>query len=164
MLTAAIREATLEDAAEIAAIYNHYIENTVITFDVETISEEEMLSKITNLQKDYPVLVVTMGEEIAGFAYGSQWKSKTAYKHSAETTIYMHPDHQGKGLGIRLYNAVLSSLPLFEIVNAIACITVPNDASIKLHEKLGFKKVGKFDKVGFKKEKWIDVEYWQKHV
>lgn len=164
MLTAAIREATLEDAAEIAAIYNHYIENTVITFDIETISEEEMLSKITNLQKDYPVLVVTMGEEIAGFAYGSQWKSKTAYKHSAETTIYMHPDHQGKGLGIRLYNAVLSSLPLFEIVNAIACITVPNDASIKLHEKLGFKKVGKFDKVGFKKEKWIDVEYWQKHV
>lgn len=164
MLTAAIREATLEDAAEIAAIYNHYIENTVITFDVETISAEAMLTKIITLQKNYPVLVVTLGQEIAGFAYGSQWKSKTAYKHSAETTIYMHPDHQGKGLGIRLYNAVLSSLPLFEIVNAIACITVPNDASIKLHEKLGFKKIGKFDKVGFKKEKWIDVEYWQKHV
>ncbi len=164
MLTAAIREAKPTDAAEIAAIYNHYVANTVITFDVEPISDEDMLSKITTLQKNYPVLVATIGDTVAGFAYGSQWKAKAAYKHSAETTIYMHPEYQTKGLGLRLYNALLTSLPLFDIVNAIACITIPNDASIKLHEKLGFYKVGRFDKVGFKKETWIDVEYWQKHV
>jgi len=164
MLTAAIREATIEDANAIASIYNHYITNTVITFDTETISNEAMQQKIKMLQENYPVLVATIGDDIAGFAYGSQWKTKTAYKHSAETTIYMHPDFQGKGLGERLYNALLSSLPLFEIVNAIACITIPNETSIKLHEKLGFKRIGRFDKVGFKKEQWIDVEYWQKHV
>jgi len=65
---------------------------------------------------------------------------------------------------LRLYNALLTSLPLFEIVNAIACITIPNDGSIRLHEKLGFFKIGKFDKVGFKHAQWIDVEYWQKQV
>ena len=164
MLATAIREANQEDVRSIADIYNHYVENTVITFDTETISAEAMHHKIITLQEKYPVLVITLGSDIAGFAYGSSWKTKTAYKHCAETTVYMHPDFQGKGLGVRLYNAVLSSLPLFDIVNAIACITVPNDASIKLHEKLGFQRVGRFDKVGFKKDEWIDVEYWQKQV
>ena len=164
MLTAAIREANLEDAGVIAGIYNHYIEHTVITFDTETISAETMHHKMVTLQEKYPVLVITLGSDIAGFAYGSSWKTKTAYKHCAETTVYIHPDFQGKGLGIRLYNALLSSLPLFDIVNAIACITIPNQASIQLHEKLGFKKIGRFDKVGYKQEEWIDVEYWQKQV
>ena len=164
MLATAIREANPEDARSIANIYNHYIENTVITFDTETISTDAMHHKIAELQDKYPVLVITCDNEVAGFAYGSSWKTKTAYKYCAETTIYMHPSFQSKGLGIRLYRAVLASLPLFDIVNAIACITVPNDASIKLHEKLGFRRVGRFDKVGYKKETWIDVEYWQKQV
>ncbi|MDB4161657.1 GNAT family N-acetyltransferase [Bacteroidia bacterium] len=164
MISTAIREANQEDAGSIADIYNHYIENTVITFDTETISTDAMHHKIAELQDKYPVLVITLGIDIAGFAFGSSWKTKAAYKHCAETTVYIHPDFQGNGLGLRLYNALLSSLPLFDIVNAIACITIPNQASIKLHEKLGFKKIGRFDKVGFKKEEWIDVEYWQKQV
>jgi phosphinothricin acetyltransferase len=159
-----IREATSEDNAQILAIYNHYIEHTLSTFDVELYSLVQITEKITLLQKDYPVLVAHTEDIILGYAYASAWKTKAAYKHSAETTIYMHPEHHGKGVGLRLYNSLLSSLPLFEIVNAIACITIPNERSTRLHEKLGFKRIGRFDKVGLKKEEWIDVEYWQKHV
>ena len=164
MSAVAIREATVGDIPQIVAIYNHYVENTLITFDTELYSTAVFTEKITTLQQDYPVLVAYQADTILGYAYASAWKTKAAYKHSAETTIYMHPDHHGKGVGLRLYHSLLSSLPLFEIVNAIACITIPNEVSIKLHKKLGFHKIGKFDKVGFKMEEWVDVEYWQKHV
>ncbi|HAY88293.1 MAG TPA: phosphinothricin acetyltransferase [Bacteroidetes bacterium] len=159
-----IREATQDDLSQIVDIYNHYIKNTLITFDEEPYTVSQLSDKILSLQKNYPVLVMHTGDSVLGYAYAAAWKAKTAYKHSAETTIYIHPDHEGKGLGQRLYNALLSSLALFEVVNAIACITIPNEASIKLHEKLGFKKIGRFDKVGYKMEQWVDVEYWQKHV
>lgn len=159
-----IREATPKDAAAIADIYNHFVANTLITFDIQPISIPDMQQKITDLQKNFPVLVMAEGEQLAGYAYAAAWKTKPAYKHCAETTIYMHPSFHHKGLGARLYNALLTSLQLFEIANAIACITIPNDDSIKLHQKLGFRKVGRFEKVGYKKEQWIDVEYWQKKV
>jgi phosphinothricin acetyltransferase len=164
MQQVSIREVTSEDFDRITAIYNHYVEHTLITFDIEPYTLPQLTDKILSLQKDYPVLVAHDEDTILGYAYAAAWKSKTAYKHSAETTIYMHPDHHGKGVGKRLYHSLLSSLPLYEIVNAIACITVPNDASIKLHQKLGFEKIGRFNKVGYKMEQWVDVEYWQKHV
>jgi L-amino acid N-acyltransferase YncA len=164
MNTVQIREVTAADLSQIQNIYNHYIQHTLITFDLETYSMEQMTDKITALQKDYPVLVAHQANHIVGYAYASAWKTKAAYKHSAETTIYMHPDFKEQGIGTRLYNALLTSLPLFDIVNAIACITIPNEQSIKLHEKLGFNKVGRFDQVGYKHEQWIDVEYWQKSV
>jgi L-amino acid N-acyltransferase YncA len=164
MPQAIIREAKLTDAAAIADIYNHYITHTIITFDTRTITSKDMEGKIGNLQVNYPVLIIEQSDHVIGFAYASQWKSKEAYKYCAETTIYMHPEHTQSGFGQRLYNALLSALPLFDIVHAIACITIPNETSIKLHEKLGFHRIGTFSKVGYKQEQWIDVEYWQKHV
>ncbi len=160
----AIREATADDAVQIAAIYNHYIENSTATFDTEKQSAAFVAERLATLQKGYPFLVAHQGDTIVGYAYASTWKTKPAYKHSAETTIYMHPDYHAKGVGLRLYNALLTCLPLYQIVNAIACLTVPNEASEGLHQKLGFKRVGRFDKVGFKNEQWLDVEYWQRYV
>ncbi len=157
MQQVSIREVTSKDFDQITAIYNHYVQHTLITFDIEPYTLPQLAEKILSLQKDYPVLVAHDEDTILGYTYAAAWKTKTAYKHSAETTIYMHPDHHGKGVGKRLYHSLLSSLPLYEIVNAIACITVPNDTSIKLHQKLGFEKIGRFNKVGYKMEQWIDA-------
>jgi L-amino acid N-acyltransferase YncA len=164
MQNAGIREVMAKDHEQMLAIYNHYITQSIITFDKEPYTLVQMTTKIEAAQKDYPVLVAYQDDVILGYAYASQWKTKAAYKHSAETTIYMHPEYHGKGMGLRLYNALLTSLPLFDIVNAVACITIPNEKSIKLHQKLGFEKVGRFEQVGYKNEQWIDVEYWQKRV
>ena len=157
MQQVSIREVTSKDFDQITAIYNHYVQHTLITFDIEPYTLPQLAEKILSLQKDYPVLVAHDEDTILGYTYAAAWKSKTAYKHSAETTIYMHPDHHGKGVGKRLYHSLLSSLPLYEIVNAIACITVPNDTSIKLHQQLGLEKIGRFNKVGYKLEQWIDA-------
>ncbi len=160
----AVREVTMDDVIDITKIYNHYVENTTITFDLVLSTEEEMAERITGIMKTYPFLVITEDDEVVGFAYASQWKDKAAYQFCAETTIYLHPNAVSKGLGLRLYNALLAALPLFDIATVIGCITIPNPESIALHEKLGFKKVGEFDHVGFKFEKWINVGYWQKHI
>jgi L-amino acid N-acyltransferase YncA len=160
----AVREVTMDDVIDITKIYNHYVENTTITFDLVLSTEEEMAERIKGIMKTYPFLVITEDDEVVGFAYASQWKDKAAYQFCAETTIYLHPNAVSKGLGLRLYNALLAALPLFDIATVIGCITIPNPESIALHEKLGFKKVGEFDHVGFKFEKWINVGYWQKHI
>jgi L-amino acid N-acyltransferase YncA len=160
----AVREVTMDDVIDITKIYNHYVENTTITFDLALSTEEEIAERINTVMKTYPYLVITEDDEVVGFAYASQWKDKAAYQFCAETTIYLHPNAVSKGLGLRLYNALLAALPLFDIATVIGCITIPNPESIALHEKLGFKKVGEFEHVGFKFEKWINVGYWQKHI
>lgn len=159
-----IREATPLDSSAISSIYNYYVANSISTFDTEQQTEKQFADKIKSIQKDYPFLVLEENNVVVGYAYAFQWKDKAAYKHTAETTVYIHPDHHGKKYGLRLYNALLSSLPLFDIANAIACITIPNETSEKLHLKLGFTKQGTFSKVGYKFERWIDVGYWQKQV
>ncbi|PCJ64516.1 MAG: phosphinothricin acetyltransferase [Bacteroidetes bacterium] len=159
-----IREAQVSDAGPITNIYNYYIRETILTFDLDEIGISDFEKKIPTIQKSYPFIVATQNNRVIGYAYASQWKTKAAYKHTAETTIYMNPDDRSKGTGLRLYNALLSSMPLYDLVTAIGGITIPNEASIKLHKKLGFHKVAEFKKVGFKFDEWIDVEYWQKHV
>lgn len=160
----AVREVTMDDVIDITKIYNHYVENTTLTFDLAPITEPEMEVKINTTKKNYPFLVITEDDEVVGFAFAAQWKAKAAYQFCAETSIYMHPNAISKGLGLRLYNALLSALPLYDIATAIGCITIPNPESIALHEKLGFKKVGEFENVGFKFEKWINVGYWEKKI
>ena len=164
MSDVAIREVKAEDVIDITKIYNHYVENTTITFDLALCTEEEMEQRINSIKANYPFLVVTEDDEVVGFAYASKWKDKAAYQFCAETTIYLHPNAVSKGLGLRLYNALLTALPLYDIATAIGCITIPNPESIAMHEKLGFKKAGEFEHVGFKFEKWINVGYWQKHI
>lgn len=160
----AVREVTMDDVIDITKIYNHYVEHTTLTFDLAPITELEMEEKIKTTKVNYPFLVVTEDDEVVGFAFATQWKAKAAYQFCAETSIYMHPNALSKGLGLRLYNALLSALPLYDIATAIGCITIPNPESIALHEKLGFKKVGEFENVGFKFEKWINVGYWEKKI
>ncbi|MDO6712768.1 GNAT family N-acetyltransferase [Aliiglaciecola sp. 2_MG-2023] len=157
-----IRDAVLGDASEIAEIYNFYVVNTCITFEERKVSDEDMsirLSKVADC--NLPWIVAVLDEAIIGYAYATKWKERSAYRFSVESTIYLSSEYHGKGLGAVLYESLLSKLKPIGINNVIGGITLPNPASVGLHEKLGMEKVAHFSKVGFKFDKWLDVGYWQ---
>ena len=156
-----IRRIEMRDAEEIKDIYNHYIQNTTITFEESPIDILEMTKRIKTILEHYPWLVYEDHNKIIGYAYASPWKSRSAYKYSVESTIYVHPKEQRKGIGIQLYSKLIEELNELNIHTIIGVIALPNKGSIALHEKLGFKKVGHFKEVGNKLGKWIDVGYWQ---
>jgi phosphinothricin acetyltransferase len=157
-----IRNATLEDAAAIAGIYNPYVANTCITFETDAVSEDEMRQRIGEAgDARLPWLVAIDDGVIVGYAYASKWKGRCAYRHSVESTVYLDPSSKGKGIGRALYAALLERLRERGTHAIIGGIALPNQASIALHERLGFEKVAHFRQVGFKQDRWIDVGYWQ---
>jgi phosphinothricin acetyltransferase len=157
-----IRPAIATDADSIARIYNHYILNTIITFEEQAVSAQEMAERIAEVTSaSLPWLVAEDDGRIVGYAYASKWKGRCAYRFSVESTVYLDPDCVGKGYGTRLYESLFASLRECGMHVVIGGIALPNPASIALHEKLGMKKVAHFGEVGFKFDKWIDVGYWQ---
>jgi len=160
-----IRDATPDDAAALAAIYNPFVMDSCITFETDPVSAEEMQSRIAEAaDSKLPWLVATDGDAVVGYAYASKWKGRCAYRFAAESTVYLDPSSQGKGLGRQLYSALIARLKARGIRTAIGGIALPNDASVALHERLGFEKVAHFRKVGFKQQRWIDVGYWQLQI
>tara|TARA_R110001583_G_scaffold102853_7_gene249578 strand:+ start:23901 stop:24515 length:615 start_codon:yes stop_codon:yes gene_type:complete len=158
-----IRSALDKDAISIAKIYNHYISDTVVTFETETISSEDILKRICKIQsEDLPWLIAEddMGKVI-GYAYASTWRERFAYRFSVEVTVYLSPNALGHGLGSQLYEALFTELKHRSIHSVIGGITLPNQASVALHEKFGLEKVAHFKEVGFKFNQWKDVGYWQ---
>lgn len=156
-----IRKVDLRDADQIADIYNHYVRNTIITFEEAELSSETMERRITTVTQKYPWLVFEENGEILGYAYASEWRSRSAYRFTAETAIYLKPNISAKGIGTRLYQQLLQQLKNDGFHVLMGVISLPNEASIKLHEKLGFTKVAHFPEVGYKFNKWVDVGYWQ---
>jgi phosphinothricin acetyltransferase len=156
-----IRSATPEDAARIAAIYNYYIENTVVSFEEESVSEAEMRRRIAYARSFCPWLVAEEKGELLAYAYGSPWTARTGYRNSVESTVYVAHDHRREGLGIELYRRLINRLKSQGMHCAIAVIALPNPASVALHEKLGYQKVGELEEVGWKFEHWVNVGYWQ---
>lgn len=156
-----IRAATSADAQAIANIYNHYVETTRISFEESPVSMQEMAQRIAQVQVTLPWLVASSKDQVLGYAYATAWRARSAYRFSAETSVYVSHAHHGKGVGRCLYAALLSELPKRGIKNVIGGIAQPNQASVALHEKLGFKKVAHFSRVGFKFDQWVDVAYWQ---
>jgi len=158
-----IRLAKLPDSSAIARIYNNYITNTTITFEEVPIARqvfEERLAAL--LSAGLPWLIIESGGKVVGFAYASPWKDRRGYRFSVETSIYLEPDYLGGGLGTLLYRSLLDELRQRGVVHSlIGGIALPNEASVRLHEKLGFKKVAHFSEVGYKFDRWIDVGYWQ---
>ena len=157
-----IRTANLEDAAAIAAIYNFYVENSHSTFETETVNESEMRRRVSEILKNYPFLVGEENGEIIGYAYAARYKSRAGYKYSVEISVYVKNGINGKGFGTILYENLFAELNAKPVHAIIAGISLPNDASIRLHEKFGFEKVAHFREVGFKHGRWIDVGYWEK--
>ncbi|MCF8405708.1 MAG: GNAT family N-acetyltransferase [Bacteroidales bacterium] len=155
-----IRQIIPEDASQICEIYNHYILHDIFTFEEKPVPESEMKERI-NTSTKFPWIVFEEGDAILGFAYASEWKSRCAYKYSAESTIYLRRGYTGKGIGRGLYTELFNRLIPFNIHAIIGGIALPNNPSIAFHESFGFKKVAHFKEVGFKFEKWIDVGYWE---
>jgi phosphinothricin acetyltransferase len=155
-----IRAATDDDSHAIAAIYNHFIANTHVTFETEAITASEMARRITE-NSPLPWLVAEGPGGILGYAYASKWRVRHAYRFSAETTVYLRDDATGQGLGTRLYDKLLRNLRDRGFHSAIGGIALPNQASVALHEKLGFVECARFKEVGFKFDTWVDVGYWQ---
>lgn len=157
-----IRAVVADDAGGIAEIYNHYIATTVITFEEEPVSAPEMARRIGDVASaSLPWLVAERDGKVAGYAYASQWKARSAYRFSVEVTVYVHPGSPRLGIGRRLYEELLRRLKARGIHAAFGVIALPNQASVTLHERFGFAKVAHLSEVGFKFGRWIDVGYWQ---
>lgn len=156
-----MRPATTADAAQIAAIYNHYVRDTVVTFEEEPVAPSEMSRRIAETIATYPWLVSELGGQVAGYAHAASWKRRSAYRFAAESTVYLAPEATGRGLGKMLYAALLAEMRARGLHCAVAGIALPNPASVALHEKLGFAPLGRFREVGWKFGRWVDVAYWE---
>ncbi|HEY0050556.1 MAG TPA: GNAT family N-acetyltransferase [Pyrinomonadaceae bacterium] len=157
-----VRCVTPGDAAQIAGIYNYYIETSHATFELDAIDSAEMENRMReSLARDYPFFVCEANGEILGYAYGRQYRPRRAYRHSIEVSVYIKNGAQGNGIGTRLYERLFPEIRQRDFHAIIAGISLPNEASIRLHEKFGFEKVAHFREVGFKFGGWIDVGYWE---
>jgi L-amino acid N-acyltransferase YncA len=156
-----LRSCTVDDAAGICAIYNHYVLETVVTFEESVVAPTEMAQRILDVTSHWPWLVWERDGEILGYAYASRWKARSAYKSSVESTIYLAPAATGQGIGTKLYVALIAELRGRGLHCVVGGAALPNPASVALHEKLGFMKVAQFREIGFKHGRWIDVAYWE---
>jgi len=157
-----IRAATELDAQSIADIYNHYIEHTVITFEEQAVARHEIISRIEKVTgASLPWFVAEDDGAVIGYAYATRWNTRSAYRHTVETSVYLSHTSVSKGWGTRLYETLFDTLRHKSIHVVIGGITLPNPASIALHEKFGMKKVAHFKEVGYKFGQWLDVGYWQ---
>lgn len=157
-----IREATDKDAEAIAEIYNYYVQNTIITFEEDNLKPSDFIERIREVQQSgFSWLVAEENGKIIGYAYSSKWNDRAAYKNTAEVSVYLSQHVKSKGWGTKLYDVLFSSLREKSIHIAIGGITLPNPASIAVHEKFGMEKVAHFKQVGYKFGEWLDVGYWQ---
>src|ERR1044071_5823569 len=122
-----------------------------------------MASRLAEVQQiSLPWLVAEVDGAVIGYAYATKWKARSAYRFAVETTIYLQHGFEGRGMGKQLYAALLPVLKMRGIHAVIGGAALPNDASVALHERLGFEHVATFRQVGFKHDRWVDVAYWQK--
>jgi L-amino acid N-acyltransferase YncA len=159
-----LRAARADDLDAIAAIYAHYVETTYITFELEPPSVEELRGRWeSGRAAGRPWAIAESGGEVLAYAYAGEWNRRQAYRSTVETTIYVRVDVCGRGIGRPLYEHLLAEAARSFHV-AVAGIALPNDASVALHEKLGFARVGVFEEVGHKLGAWRDVGWWQRRL
>lgn len=156
-----IRSVRSEDAAAIAAIYNEYVVHTTVSFEIKSISEEEMRGRILRFSADYPFLVDETDEGIRGYCYAHPWKERAAYCRSWESTVYLHRACIGQGIGRRLMQELISRCRAAGCHTLVACITGDNTISRAFHQRLGFTQVSRFREVGCKFGVYLDVEDYQ---
>ena len=153
-----IRQATSDDAAAIAAIYAPLVRDTIVSFEEEAPSAEEMAERIA---ASHTWLVAEEDGEVVGYAYAARFHPRAAYRWSAEVSIYLAPEARGRGIGKRLVADLLDRLRAMGFVNAFGGTALPNPASERLLEAFGFKQVALWENAGFKFDAWHDVSWRQ---
>jgi len=150
------------DVPAITAIYKHYVDHTAITFDTEAPDEAGIAEKFAHLVAlGHPLIVAEAGGKVLGYAYASFYRPRAAYRFTCEDSIYLHPDATGKGLGKVMLTELLAQSRAFGFKQMIAVITAETANSIAIHEKYGFRHVGRYDAVGYKFDRWHDIVHLQ---
>jgi phosphinothricin acetyltransferase len=158
---ARIRLAHTDDAAAVAAIYSPFVEETAISFEAAPPKPDEFARRINQTLPTHPWLVCDIDGHVAGYACAAKHRDRAAYRWSVDTSVYVAASHQRCGIGSGLYGSLFAILAEQGYVNAYAGITLPNPASVRLHEALGFERLGVYRRVGHKFGVWHDVGWWQ---
>jgi len=159
-----IRVAKPSDAASILEIYTPYILNTAITFETEIPSFEIMEHRIATYQENWPWLVYEADGVIAGYAYATKHRERTAYQWCVESSVYVKDQFQKKGIAKALYTALFKILKYQGCRNVYAGITLPNEKSVAFHKNFGFNKIAEYKNIGYKSGKWNTVSWWELQV
>jgi phosphinothricin acetyltransferase len=154
-----IRSCRAADAAALCDIYNCYVRETVVTFEEEPVAVDDMARRIGTITAGLPWLVWEENGTVPGHACAAPWKKRSACRYPAEATVYVSRGHTGRGIGSALYTALLDRIA-GRVHCAIGGLSLPNSASVALHEKPGFRGIGRFPEVGWKFGQWVDVGYW----
>lgn len=162
MKSATIRSANPDsDAAACAAIYAPYVGASAISFEEEPPDAAELAERIVRTSKTHPWLIAEHDGEVVGYAYGCPHRSRAAYRWAADVSVYVAAEEREKGHGRALYVELLERLRRQRFQVACAGVTLPNEASVALHENLGFVAVGVYRRIGWKAGAWRDVGWWQ---
>ena len=156
-----IRDARPSDAAAILDIYRPFVTDTAVSFEMEPPTVAEIQARIASVQSHWAWLAAERDGQLAGYAYASAFRTRAAYRFTAETSAYVHPAHRGGGVARALYRRLFEVLIEKGFCNAYAGIALPNDASVAFHQALGFTSVGVFHRAGWKFGRWHDVSWWE---
>lgn len=159
-----IRMANAADARSVLEIYTPYIEHTSYTFEIEVPSVDAFAQRILTYTESWPWLIYEVDGKTAGYAYATKHRERVAYQWCVESSIYIHDDFMHRGIGSRLYIALLAILAKQGVRNVYAVINLPNDASVNFHEKHGFRWFADYKNAGYKLGKWKTVGWWQKKL
>jgi phosphinothricin acetyltransferase len=160
-----IRDASVEDAAAVQAIYAHHVLHGTASYDVEPPSLEDIRRKMLwILGEGWPFIVAEADGTVIGYAYATQFRDRAAYRFTCENSIYVHPDWTGRGVGKALLNALIERSAAFGFRTMIAVIGGAEPASVALHAACGFAEAGRLEAVGWKKDRWLDNVYMQRNL
>jgi phosphinothricin acetyltransferase len=156
-----VRSATEEDLVRVCEIVNHYIEHSVFNFRTEPQRIDEVRALWAQRHQRFPWLVAGVDDRVVGVAYAGPWNDRAAYRWTVESTVYVEESAHGRRVGDALYTELLDRLRRQGFHSAVAVIALPNDPSVRLHERHGFTRVGELREAGFKHDAWHDVGFWQ---
>jgi phosphinothricin acetyltransferase len=159
-----VRSASEEDLVSVREILNHYIEHSVFNFRTEPQSIDEVRAVWAQRHQQFPWLVAIVDDRVVGAAYAGPWNDRAAYRWTVESTVYVDPAAHRRGIGDALYAELLDRLHRQGFHSAVAVIALPNDPSVRLHERHGFGRVGHLREAGFKHDAWHDVGFWQRRL